>query len=203
MDFWSSAAGFYMGATEAERFGSLDDIARDSSVAVLARVVSPGPSRVIAGDEGTEDVLVYESVIVEILDVMSGHMSEAHQIGDLLVLEQVGTPPEDAIGTTAVLFLRDKQDMFGFPSDAEPRPEEEGLYRLVSSQGVFIDRGDGVAVNPIIEMVRFMRSGEPGTFTDFVFDDSISINQDTYPVAAVARQMTLTELIDLIASMGE
>ena len=184
-------------ASEVEHYREVEEMARRASTVVVGRILGPGPERVLHGDPGTGDVLTYPSTLIEVIDSLAG--TRDTRPGDVLVLEGFVAPAEEGKGTVAVLFLRDKQDdEYGvrIPGVSD---SEKGLYRLVSHQGVFIDRGDGVPINPIVEVTRLLDSFEDIPLDEFIFGDNLPDPRNN-PIAAEMRNTTMLDLLTLLAS---
>ena len=178
-------------ATEVEWFSTLEEMTTRASLVVVGRIIGPGPQRQLHGDPGTGDSLVYGSYMVEVIAALGGTRDATP--GDMLRVEGSGPQSEKAVDTVAILFLRLKSDDHQGRADPNALNAERGLYRLVSSQGVFIDRGDGVPVNPFKEAQLASMLGE-GTPTEVALGPNLH-RHGMAPVAATVREMTVTELI--------
>ncbi len=125
--------------------------------------------------------------------------SRALRGGDRIRVEVFRPFGNDAAGSTAVLFVRSKQD----DRQGRPNPKalasEVGLWRLVSHQGVYVDRGDGVPINPISEATRLVASSASRTvpLDEFVFGNNLP-NPSEQPVAAQARKLTMDEFLRVV-----
>lgn len=194
---WGNQTMF--GVVEVERYERLEDLAQRASTVVVGTVLGAGPSREVHGDPGTDDVVTYESTEIEVIEVLAG--TREVRAGDRLIVESFRAPSKEGVGTVAVLFLRNKQDTNIGEPNPKALPGEAGIYRLISHQGVFIDRGDGVPVNPISEVMRLIESGDEVPLDEFVFGDNVP-RAETQPIAAQARALTMDELLQLITKTG-
>jgi hypothetical protein len=162
-DGWRALLGFVAGggADEAESFRSLEEMAGKSDAVVvgsiegLARVdeVQPG------GSAGRDSASVPSTV----LRIRVGEGSPDRQQGDLIELSSFGVRLTDAdvarSTARALIFLRWRED--------------NHTYRLVSSQGLIVDRGgrahsvrQDVAADPFDE--ESMRAFQEGSDFDAV-----------------------------------
>lgn len=146
------------GAVEAEFFGTLDEIAEESTAVIIGTVVELGPTRTIVGDaEG--DVLELPSLRVRVDRLIRGSLPTGDGPGDFLTLETLRVPPADRLPRhPALMFLRYKHDP---ASPATPVPSDEGKYRLVSSQGLMIPGPDGTTLLPVFEAAYRDLLGDP------------------------------------------
>ncbi len=171
--FWGAQAT--VAASSLEYTPTLDDLAERSSAIVVGTIVGVGDARVIEGDSGTDDAVAYPSVEVEIAAYAGGSRRLAG--GDRILVELFGavTGADAPQGSVAVLFLRHKRDgVDGQPFAAfESEPD---VWRLVNDDSVFVDRGDGVAVNPLAE--------------------AVGLDAGANPVAAELDGWTISELLD-------
>lgn len=144
--FWSHLR---VHGDEVEGFGSLADMKDSADLVFVGTMASIGPSRVIQGD-AAEDVTTYASVEFTIDQVLSGRAADAISVEFL-----IAAPTADAAADTvdllraslpsdpALLFLRAKQG-----------EGEDGLFRLVSSEGLWMTTDRAVVDTP--------QAGEPG-----------------------------------------
>jgi hypothetical protein len=179
-------------ALEAETFVSLDDIAARSSAVVVARIVGPRPNREVRGD-ADGDVLSLSSVELEVLEYLAG--TRTLEAGERLLLEPMLPMPEVAADTVWVMFLRSKEDDVQGRPNPEALPVEAGIWRQVNSQGLFIDRGDGLVVNPVKAAEVWAQVESPDqSLVEFVagYDGRDS----TDPVESDVAGMRTEELLD-------
>jgi len=183
------------GASEVEFYQSIDSMTQASSAVVVARIVGPGPTREVRGDEGTEDVLVYESTEIEVIEALGG--TRPVNAGDSLWVEGFVGPTADAVGTVALYFLRRKGDNLQGERRPNALPGESDRWRLISSQGVIIDRGDGVPISPIREVLQLVELGAEIPLDEFIFREERP-DPNLYPIAAELRDLTMLALLDLV-----
>ncbi|HEV2890852.1 MAG TPA: hypothetical protein VGX28_10810 [Frankiaceae bacterium] len=138
------------GASEAERYGSLRDAYRSAGVVLVAEVTGVRATRSLP--EGSRDAVSYVGVVLRPVEVLRGGLREP---GAEVVVEFMG----DAEAVRAsmptgygVWLLRNKGDL---PPGVVPKPgapalDESAYYRLVSSQGLFV-QGATHVVNPVRE----------------------------------------------------
>ena len=187
--------GFPPGAAvfEVEHYRHLEDMSRNASVVIVGQVVGPGPSRRIVGDS-PDDALVYQSVEVEVIERLADDPAVVR--GDRLTVEQLGLT-DQGVGSVAVFFLRDKQhDSQGRPSPSA-RPDEVGVYRPVSHQGVFVDRGDGTPVGPMIEATRLSDSHLEMSLDEFIWTGP-EPDPTGYPLAAQTRNLLMSDFLMIV-----
>ncbi len=152
-------AGFGVeGAIELLQFESLGQITNSSTVVVKVRAVGPGPELTLHGDPSVpEDVFTIRSLKVEVLEVLSGSLSES-----VITITGLSVPEGEPVEAPAVLFLRHHQDpLYLDPPDpaAVDDPESrqalieqlavwneftKDKYYLTNSQGVFVEGARGV-----------------------------------------------------------
>lgn len=166
----AAAAAFFApfaatgGGSEAEHYASLRDAYRAASVVVVAEVAGVRVTRTL--NAGTPDAVTYVGVVLRPVEVLRGALRDpaAREV----VVEFLGDPASAAAtvpGGYGVWLLRNKGDL---PPGVTPKPgappnDEAAYYRLVSSQGLFV-QGDGHVTNPVRE-----RPGpEPGGPRDAV-----------------------------------
>lgn len=153
MGLWRSLD--VVAAAEAEEYLTLEDMTHNASVVVRGEVVSRYQAAILQGDV-PDDVLYVEALEVEVAEVLGGKHSAGVASGDTLTVEfLIGTdltrrPVPEA---EYVLFLRAKAD------HPRPLPRELDAYRLVSTEGLWVEGPDGKAVNPFLEW-RWNVAGE-------------------------------------------
>lgn len=184
---------------EVEQYTDFAEMASRASVVVVARVVGRGPDRHLEGDPGTDDKLTYSSTEIEVVESLAGDASI--RAGDRLIVEHFAPSAAAGIDTVGLFFLRYKLHNRMGEEYEQARQEEAGLYRLISHQGVFIDRGDGVPIGPQIEVLRLLDSGLDMPLDEFVFDGPPP-DPSEYQLAATARNMSMDELIALVRRAG-
>lgn len=179
---------------ESERFESLVDIKRRSSAVVVARLGAELEPHVVEGDAGTGDVVSFARYELTVVEALAG--TRTVEPGQELVLEfAIGFPPP-AHEQVVILFLRFMRDGF----DGRPNPEWVSLpetWRLVNSQGVFVDSGDGRPVNPIAVVRAWEGQGGVVALEEFVvsgYDPSLSSD----PVERETAEMTTVDLLDFL-----
>ncbi|MGH9023644.1 MAG: hypothetical protein ACRDV9_11185 [Acidimicrobiia bacterium] len=142
----------YVGTLEAERYGELESAARQATTVVVATVSDIKPTRVIGNPK--EGIAEYVGVVLRPREVLVGTLPEHHR--HELVVEFLGSrsSSEDLRRSLpqgqSVWFLRNKADFSTEEKVNPPATDESGFYRLISSQGLFIQGSDHV-VNPVRE----------------------------------------------------
>ena len=181
--FWSSMG--IAGGREAERFFNLEEMAMSAHAVIVGRVIGEvtGPTITDASEPiDAEYTLVgYE---IEVMEVVRGSLPVG---GDAFTLSTWGAPDEFSTAP-ALMFLRWKgqgyEDGWGKAPEAIEAWDRAG-YRLVSSQGLFIDTPSG-AWNPISEASYGYLDEEPSKLAD--------------PVAQEARSLSFEDLLALITT---
>lgn len=187
--FWGSQAS--LGAASYETGDGLDDVGRRSSAVVIGRVADFPEPRVVRGD-ADGDVVTYGRMTVEVLEFIGGPRGVT--AGQTLTVEMSVEPAggAEALDTVAILLLRHKKD----GPDGRPMAEfseEPDVWRLISDQGVFVDRGDGIAVNPILAAAHLAETGSRVPIDDFVDGDDLSSITD--PVARDVQGLSIADLL--------
>ncbi len=191
------AAQTVLAAGEAEHYETVEAMTRHASAVVVGQVLGQGPvRRMIRGGRA----VVFESLQVEVLYALAG--TRHLEPGDQVRVEMLAAP-DDAKGRAAVLFLRCNQDDTDGNVDPNVPAYEAGVYRLVGSQGVFVDRGDGVPVNPITEAMRLTINGDHNELRldQFILSDDVP-KREEQPVAAQARGLSMTDFLQIIIAAG-
>jgi hypothetical protein len=144
------AAAFYgalgtSGASEAEHFPTLRAAASSATAVVVAEVTDVRVTRTLRDGVG------FVGVTLRPVDVLNGELPS----GDPVVVEILaGTDPVTDLRATlpdgfGVWLLRSKAPQ-GSAKPGAPAPADAGYYRLVSSQGLFV-QGASHVVNPVRE----------------------------------------------------
>lgn len=134
---------------EANRFTSLESMARSSDVVVIG---SLGPLS-LGREFGREGVdRVYNGVAeLEVSEVLGTRDSSAIRAGDRLAVEffvgaelhYINALSDSLEGVGGIWFLTDKEaTALGAGATAEEVAAERGYYRLISSQGLVVQAGD-------------------------------------------------------------
>lgn len=163
---WSS---FILAGDEVEHYDDLGSMTDSANVVIRASVESVAPGRVF-GDPGEH--VQYVLATLRVHEVLAG---EPPRTGDSLKLELGPIEPSDdtqerygpMVGDSGVFFLRRKGEAYlGIPADPEERAL--GFYRVVSSQGGFLnDRG---RVFPAF----WAHEGFPNALSGMPFDEFVS-----------------------------
>jgi len=134
------------GATEAEHFASLSDAYGSATVVLLAEVTDVRPTRTVPA--GSPDAVTYTGVVLRPVEVLRGELRGSGPV----VVEFAGPTDAAAPGGFGVWLLRNKGDVpFGAaPKPGAPANDESAYYRLVSTQGLFV-QGRTHVVNPVRE----------------------------------------------------
>jgi hypothetical protein len=136
------------GASEAEQFGSLRETFLGAAAVVVARVVDVRATRTVPGD-GAETV-TYVGVVLRPVEVLRGELRTSRS--DLVVefAGDVAAVRDSVPSGYGVWFLRNKGDIRPgvTPKPGAPVLDEAAYYRLVSSQGLFV-QGSLHVVNPV------------------------------------------------------
>jgi hypothetical protein len=158
--YWSGFALY--GVIEWERYESLAQMTNTATVVILARALGDGPIWTGHGDpDVAEDVIIVRSIRVEVLGVLAGELRP--EDGSEIIVTGLAVPRGRPPSAPAVLFLRHHHDdrvqppppVIDDPADRAAYQAQKAdydafaadTYRLVSSQGIFIETHDGV-VNP-------------------------------------------------------
>jgi hypothetical protein len=189
LSFWAPVANGYSAALEPEYFERLDDMITSATVVVIGEVLSAGVTRTLGDPQGEEAPPIdFWGVELKLLGVLSGDLHP--KSGTEIIIVETHFRPGDIVPRGAGVFaLRHKLDMSSrrdpLPGaqDRPPPKGEDDKYRLVSTQGIFVDSDEGVR-NPIAEAVI------AGTSDD---DD---VARD--PIAEEVRGLSVDQLIDEI-----
>lgn len=182
-----------LATSEGEQYDSVESMSRRASSVVVGKVLGPGPVRRLP--RGT----VYESLQVEVLDALAG--TRSLEPGDHVRVEMPHAPHE-VKGRVAVFFLRCNQDDSDGNLNSDVPASEAGIFRLLGHQGVFVDRGDGVPINPITEALLLLTGDEDEVrLAEFVFIDNAPTRRDQ-PVAVQARRLTMEEFLRTVIAAG-
>jgi len=145
------AAFRYPEATELEYYNSLEDAVAGATVVVLGRVRAVAVTRTV-GATGA-DAVPYIGVTVEPVEVLRGSLPAAH--ARTLTVEFMGASAStDDLRASlpdgyAIWVLRNKATLPAGVVAKGPLPtNERDYYRLVSSQGLFV-QGESHVVNPL------------------------------------------------------
>lgn len=180
------------GGSEVEHYGSLREAYRAAGVVVVAEVTGVRVTRTVG--DGSPDALTYVGVVLRPVEVLRGAPRAA---GDIVV----EFPGDEATVRASlprgygVWLLRNKGDL---PPGVTPKPgapprDEGAYYRLVSSQGLFV-QGATHVVNP----VRERATPEAGTPS---YDPEAAGPRD--PVAREAEAFpTLSALVRHLRLLG-
>ncbi|WP_157963801.1 hypothetical protein [Actinocorallia populi] len=150
------------GAIEADLHETLKGAVRDSTAVMIAAVAGEEPGRDIVG-EVPSDVVRLSAYRLKIDEVLWGELPSEHRRE--LVIEFVGAPEGTSFPEgKAIWFLHRKGDPTRHLPDPPPvDPAERGFYRVLSSQGLYLQGTDGV-VAPLAE--RHSDAGSPRGRTD-------------------------------------
>jgi hypothetical protein len=136
------------GASEAEHYTSLRDAYRAAGVVLVAQVTEVRPTRTLSSGR---DALTYTGVVLRPVEVLRGALRDP--AAEVVVELAPGAGPSVTLpGGYGVWLLRNKGDL---PPGVQPKPgapanDERAYYRLVSSQGLFV-QGETHVVNPVRE----------------------------------------------------
>ena len=157
----------------------------DSATAVIfGRVVNrvTGPT-VISEDEPIDGEYTLGGYEVEVVELIAGGLP----VGDETILFSTYLSAEATSDTPALMFLRWKGEAYqrglGETTPEVIRTWDESGYRLVSSQGLFIDSPAG-AWNPILMAYEGYLENDP--------------TQPFDPVARQAQQLSIDEIVELV-----
>lgn len=154
--------------SESRYFRTLGGAIRSADAIVIGEVVDVRQTRVITGEK-PEDRIYMEGIVIRPMKVLNGSLSKEHR--DQLTVEFTAgsvDPSKEIVKLKTSLpegrsmwFLHSKADSYeitkaAMERDGEGMPErlaktlkEEGkYYRVVSSQGLFV-QGDGHVIDPI------------------------------------------------------
>lgn len=145
---------FRIHGLEVEYPKGLADAVPSASAVVLGTVLRVEMTRDFQG-ENPDDKFPYVGIVIE-PELLAGALEPRFQEtltvefmgGETLLAELKRTLP---VGHQAIWFLRHKHDTTGQPGFV-PVPGEEDYFRLVSSQGLFLQGSDRVAA-PLAEML--------------------------------------------------
>ena len=191
---WGSAAD--LTSAFFENPPGLENITTRSSAVVVGRVIGRGDTQSVVGDT-PDDVVQIPSMIVEIIEPLGG--PRALQPGARITLRGLGVPPdvETLEQSEAVMFLRHLRDGF----DGRPEPsfaEEADEWRLVSLEGVVVDRGDGRMVAPIGEVTQMLEADAGPDLEAWLTSDHAEFAGSEPSVTRDVRDLTRDDLLDRI-----
>jgi hypothetical protein len=136
-------------AMEADLHVSIADATRDSTAVVIAEISGPGPSRTVTG-EVPSDVISLTGYRLKIHEVLAGKLPAKHT-QELIIEFMGGADPTKYPRGKAIWFLHRKGTPTRHLKNPPPvDPAERDLYRILSSQGLFIQGQDGV-IAPLAE----------------------------------------------------
>ena len=179
--FWSSMG--IAGGSEAERFFDLEEMAMSAHAVIVGRVIGQitGPT-ITDLDEPIDAEYTLVGYEVEVLELVRGSLP----VGRETILLSTFLAPDTSSSAPVVMFLRWKgqgyEDGWGKAPEAIEAWDRAG-YRLVSTQGLFVDTPSGVW-NPISEASYGYLDEEPSKLAD--------------PVAQEARSFSFEGLLALI-----
>ena len=146
---------------EAHKYGTLQDAANASDAVIVANVVGVRITRTLGDNE--QEQASYVGVDVKPTEVLSGSLPPFAQ-GSLTV-EFLGSPQALAAMNKAlpsdqvVLFLHQKGTGVLKVKPGAPTLDESQYFRLVSSQGLFVQTLNGV-FNPVISRAAADTAGD-------------------------------------------
>lgn len=181
--FWAPLA--HVSVLEPEYFNSLEQMSTSATVVIVGKIESGGVTRTVGDPTGQEGpVMDFWGLNIRVLQVLAGEL-EPNSGQETIVVETHFRTNDRVPKGAGIFFLRHKLDV---PPEADlgPLPEgEEDKYRLVSSQGVFVESPRGM-INPIVEAARESAEGDDDVPTD--------------EIAEQVRGMTVGQLIAAIRS---
>jgi hypothetical protein len=147
------------GAIEADLQGTIKEAVQDSTAVVIAEVAGPGPARSFTG-EVPSDVVQMTGYHLRIVEMLAGKLPAEH--AKELVVEFLGEGPITNLPTgKAVWFLHRKGDPTRHLKSPPPVPaEERNFYRVISSQGLFLQGKESV-IAPMSEQHAVQEKGVP------------------------------------------
>lgn len=149
--FWSAAVEAGAASLESEKFSTMDDMAGAANVVVLGRPIRTYPTRKVGEfePEAPDSQIKLYGAEVKVTEVLEGSLApdaRGASSGMVVIESTTPFPPADP-SVPALLFLRHKTS--GPYELTGPVPAGESLYyRLVESQGVFVDDLRGRAGSP-------------------------------------------------------
>ena len=191
--FWGSLA--LHGGYEVERYDDVRTMADSATVVIIGRVGDVVTTRTLTEEGAEEAAVTYSGLEVEVLSVLAGELDPDSGL-ETIVVESILAPAGQPLGEAVILFLRHKLDSRQAGSRVGPAPPGEAdKYRLVNSQGLFMESTTGVR-NPIVEALRAASSQvaeglEPST-------EELANNELRTPIADEVRQMTIQQVVTLI-----
>jgi hypothetical protein len=141
----------YPEADEAEYYGSLDEALTGATAVVLGQVTGVRVTRLVG--ESATDAVPYAGITIRPVEVLRGSLP-AEQTDALTVEFVTGGTEVDRLRTMlpgghGIWVLRQKGEIRpGVTPKAQLQQNEHGYYRLVSSQGLFV-QGESHVVNPL------------------------------------------------------
>ena len=191
---WSQLAP--VGALEVEFYEDIGSMSEAATAVILAEVVGLSPPVQIRmegnqSQTGMEDGASYTwgGYEVRVVEVVKGSLpvSNATPTGETTIrLDSLVSPQGEPPGL-ALLFLRSKAEEYdqgiALSHSSELETFERSGYRLVCSQGLFIDY-NGTARNPVAEAMHGFQDDNPARPND--------------PIADSVRQMAFDAVVEMI-----
>lgn len=184
--FWSAAVA--IAELEVEHYSTLEEMTAAATAVIVGRVLNQveGPT-VRDSSEPVDAAYKFVGYEVDVLELLAGQLPVG---GETIVLSTHYAPDVESTEPT-LMFLRWRGEGYSLDSDGtayDPvRDWDLAGYRLVSSQGLFIDSPSG-AWNPVVFAAEGYTEDDPTVLQD--------------PVARQAIEMSLSELIALVVSVN-
>ncbi|GAB3279434.1 hypothetical protein GCM10027589_06020 [Actinocorallia lasiicapitis] len=168
---------------EADLHTTITNAVKDSTAVVIAEIAGPGPSRSITG-EVASDVIPLSSYRLTIVEVLHGELPTPHQ--KELIIEFMGKGRGPYPQGKAIWFLHRKGTATRhLKNPPPPDPAERDRYRVLSSQGLFLQGPDSV-IAPLAEQPQA---------------DAENQAKSSTPADAAAEGETSPKLSDLAAKI--
>jgi hypothetical protein len=189
--FFSNFA--YPEGDELEVYPTLPDALTGATAVVLARVTGVRVTRTLGG---AQDPVAFSGITIRPVEVLRGSLPTEHR--DSLTVEFIGVPPgfgdlqNNLPAGLSVWVLRNKGELRPGVTPKAPLPRnEDGYYRLVSSQGLFV-QGESNVVNPL-EHAQVPEIAAPGEHAAEPIPDPVVAAAEEFrfvsEFAAYARSM--------------
>lgn len=167
LEQWGSLA---FAGDEIEHYEDLPAMTNESTTVVRATVNGIEPSRVF-GEPG--DYVQYVLAVLQVHEVLAGEGVSSGEtlrleLGPVETSENIQERYGPLVGDTGVFFVRLKGEAIPPYVLPDPRERALGFYRIVSSQGGFLnDRGR-------VALAFWARDGFPSSYARFPFDEFVT-----------------------------
>jgi hypothetical protein len=169
------------GGSEAERYASLRDAYLSAGVVVVAQVVEVRPTRTFGADG---DAVPYAGVVLRPVEVLRGALR--HPSAELVV--EFATDARAVSATVpqgyGIWLLRNKAEAPPGRGKGVGPESEAAYYRLVSSQGLFVQGAEHVA-NPVARRAP----AEPGSPSEGLIDPVTREGESFRALSALADHL--------------